>query len=163
MSPANDNRPPEFDTRLLAYMPALTRRAQRLAGDDYEALLNDTVLFACEKWGNFRGNPAAPKSGFYMWLVWSMRGIHIGQRRKGRLEVCSLEEIPDRGHAPTQEADTDLGLVADRLQGRRNGNMLMRLASGEKLREIGAEYGVSVERVRQICGDERRKLAGMVA
>lgn len=165
---ANDNRPASFDAAILGYMDALQRMAKRLAREEYEPLVNDTVAFACERWTNFRGDPSAKGSGFYSWLMLNMRAIRQTQTKRKKLDTCSIEAFPggNTAHfavAAGQEMAVELAKLTERLRATRNGRILLRQANGEALHDIGASLGLSREGVRQICIVERAALGRMAA
>ncbi len=157
-NPANDNhaRPAAFDARLLSYLPAL-RKLARLLSTDPEALVNDTVVWALEKHANFRGDVTQPKSGFYNWLQINMRALAQAQRKRRRLETVPVGPRHDAATQPAQEAAVDLAGVRMRLGGR-DGAVLALRAAGGSLEEIGADMGISKERVRQLEERARAEL-----
>ncbi len=152
-----DERPKEFDDRLLSYMPGLQSLARRMQPEDPDALVNDTFAFALSKWKNFR-----PDGGFWLWISMNMRAI----ARKNRSRkvphmsgIAAAEHVQELGN---QEHSADLSMVRVLLNDRA-GTCLIRHASGETYREIAADLGVSYERVRQLCDVARARLLSEVA
>lgn len=169
---ANDNRPAEFDARVLAYMPALKKLAYRFERNrqDREDLINETVEVALRRWAGYR-----PDGGFYGWLVGQMRSVVADVRRRARRHVAgpldaafdhnSMDDTPmavSSWHEPTLPAEQDNIIELDQVRAAmrpgRAGEMLMRVAAGEEYSTIAADYGVSRQRAHQIVTAERARL-----
>lgn len=149
---ANDNtRSSSFDAALLKYQPGLARLANRLRPEDPESLLQDLNVFALSRHTNFRGDPTQPKSGFWNWLQLNMRALAQQQRR------CPVPPKGETTTQPTQEDYAELSRTLARLTGK-GGEVLTRRAMGCTLEEIGKDYGVTRERVRQIENATRAQL-----
>ena len=168
-TPANDNRPAEFDRQLAAAYPRLLARANRFSSDP-GTLAGQAVVVALHRWRSFRMTPGNPYAGFYTWLCWCMKGSAADYKgmMKRRITMVSSdavdcpEEIAVDGG---QEASTDLSTVLDALSSRER-DILLRRAMGESLLEISDDWGVSKERIRQIEFEARTKalaVAGMTA
>jgi RNA polymerase sigma factor (sigma-70 family) len=165
VTPANDNveRPAEFDARVMRYWPGLWNLAGELGarGEERQDLVTETVMEALKKWENYREG-----GGFYKWLYWMMRGIWSNsQRSKMRSPMTDLpvEEYEQRlVTQPTQEHYVELSQALSRMTAGRRGNVLVRRAMGESLREIGADIGVGPEGVRQLELRERKMLQARV-
>lgn len=163
MTPANDNqRPAEFDARVMAYVPGLRNLANKLGlrGEAAEDLVTDTIIEALERWQNYREG-----GGFWNWLYWTMRGKHTNARDKRQLPMTdkSLEDVDYLlGSRATQEGYAELSKVLSNMTGRK-GAVPLRRAMGETLQEIGETIGVGRERVRQIEEGERARLLEFAA
>lgn len=159
---ANDNRPAEFDARVLAYMPALKKLAYRFERNrqDREDLINETVEVALRRWAGYR-----PDGGFYGWLVGQMRSVVADVRRRARRHVAEpLDAARQQGddNEPTLPAEQDNIIELDQVRAAmrpgRAGEMLMRVAAGEEYAAIAADYGISRQRAHQIVTAERTRL-----
>lgn len=143
-------RPAEFDARLMAYLPGLRKLAAKMVPRQYrEDLVTDTIMFALERWENFRED-----GGMWGWLSWNMRGIVTNSAKKAANERKTAVFIPIEDHmnlsvAGEQEGYVDLSDALRRAASHRHGPVLLRRAMGDSLKEIAAERGVSIERVRQ--------------
>jgi len=144
-------RPKEFDDRLKAYLPGLRALAATLVPRPYrEDLVVDTVMFALEKWQNLRDD-----GGMWGWLVWNMRGIVSNQAQKAASRARNATFLPIEDHMnlavpASQEAYTTLSETLREISSNRNGDVLLRRAMGDGLKEIADERGITCERVRQI-------------
>lgn len=145
---ATTQRPPAFDSRVMAFMPGLQNlsRKYKKTWEDRNDLVTDTIAYALEKWENFR-----EEGGMYNWLAWNMRGIASNQRQRRNLHIVEAPvQYALASSQPTQERYCELSSVLRILPAGRGGSVLLRRAMGEQLNEIGADLGVSPERVRQI-------------
>lgn len=153
---ANDNRPQqrpaEFDARVMAYVPGLRNLARRYRRTDEQRndLVTDTIMSALDRWQSYRAD-----GGMWNWLAWTMRGIvsnHAQQAavRRKHIKFVAMDDVP---HAPietNQEDYADLSSALAALGRVKNGDVVMRRAMGDSLREIAEDRGVTAERVRQI-------------
>lgn len=150
-------RPPEFDARVMQYLPGLRRLASKLGakGEERDNLITDTIIEALDRWENYRED-----GGFWNWLYWTMRGKLTNSRDKKRLSI-SDRPLEDYAHlmstAPAQEHHVELTQTLARMTARR-GNVLVRRAMGDTLQEIGSDIGVGREAVRQLEERERAML-----
>lgn len=163
----NDNRPAEFDARVLAYVPGLRKLASRYThtAEQREDLVNDTIMYALERWQNFRED-----GGFWTWLTWQMRGIvknaaKSSAARRKRVNFVALED----SHQPSTPASQDdaayLGQVLsclDRLDTDTR-SCVLRIADGDSLEAIATDYGVSKQAISQRAQRARAGLADGVA
>lgn len=154
-APANDNRPPEFDARVMAYRPGLFNLAGKLGarGEERVDLVTDTIIEALEKWQNFRED-----GGFYNWLYWTMRGRLTNQRKRKTLNVCEMTEEVVEINSCIDPPQYDYMALSDTIRclpRGRNGSVLLRRAMGETLQVIGDDLGIGKERVRQIEQNSR--------
>lgn len=157
------SRPAEFDARVMAYLPGLSKLARRLTNSatEREDLVQETMAFAFDRWQNFRED-----GGLWNWLQMNMRAILQMQRSKQatlarRLPIKDDPEgrlIGQLGTAARQEDIAYANQVVRRLSYTRDGRMLVRLGKGEKLREIGERRGIGSERVRQLTERARERL-----
>ncbi|EHJ97749.1 sigma-70 family RNA polymerase sigma factor [Agrobacterium tumefaciens] len=163
---ANDNNPrsPEFDSKLLAYEPALRRLARKITKNDDAA----DDLFQSAMVVMLRRHRECRIETFWTWAVLCVRGtaqefVRTNSTKSRSAEVCSLsafDEMPGSSD-PHQEEGADLSRVISLLGGR-NGTMLMRKAMGETLEAIGKDHGLTRERVRQIVVKERARVLGLL-
>ncbi|MCD1264035.1 hypothetical protein B5M44_04300 [Shinella sumterensis] len=150
---ANDNRPAEFDAALERYMPMVRALAVRyLPTGQREDVIQDVMLRALSCWRNFHGE-YTPNGGFPSWLRWQLRAVISAHKTKKRVTIVYGDKA-DRAFrtaslAETQERSIAALDVLNRMTGR-DGAVLLRRGMGFKLSDIGAEIGVSRERVRQI-------------
>ncbi|MBB4192764.1 sigma-70 family RNA polymerase sigma factor [Rhizobium aethiopicum] len=163
MEAANDNRPAEFDARVMAYVPGLKRLAGRRVPREYrDDLVTDTIMYALAHWKNFRED-----GGMWNWLEWSMRGIlknaaTKAANRKKNLKFVPIEDHMNLSTPATQLAHADLSKALDGMTGR-GGKIVVRRALGHSLREIGDEMGMTSERVRQLEAREMKRLKAVRA
>jgi|GEM_PF-2490092 len=156
----NDNRPPAFDSALLAYQPGMRRLASKLGyrGSEAVDLVTDTIAYCLEHWTNFHGD----LDKMWNWIYWQMRGIVKNSRSKKRLEMVPEGRAYEIAETSANQADVaHAGQVVSLLAGR-SGDMIMRLAMGDTLEEIARQHGVSRERVRQIVEKERARLLVLI-
>lgn len=156
-------RPKEFDAKVMAYLPGLTKLARKLTNNtaEREDLVQDTMAFAFDRWQNFRED-----GGLWNWLQMNMRAILQMQRAKQatlsrRLPIKDDPEgraVAKLSTAPRQEDITYANQVVRRLSRSRDGRMLVRLGKGEMLREVAEKRGIGTERVRQLTARARERL-----
>ncbi|KEA07509.1 sigma-70 family RNA polymerase sigma factor [Rhizobium rhizogenes] len=159
-TPANDNRPADFDARLMSYYPHLKRLAFKLTNNKSEQddLFQDTVVYILSHWTSFR-----PEGGFYNWITLCMRHVAQNGRRKQELRSRCMPMSHDENALlrcsvqPSQLESMELSsILAD--MGGRGGGALLHRAMGHTLDEVGAQLGVGRERARQITERERLRL-----
>ena len=161
--PANDNRPPEYDAQLLAHMPFVLRLAHKhRRGDAANDLAQDIYVSALRRWHYYD-----PKYNFAVWIRLVATDLVYKQRESaGRIKrKASLTPFDDAivSTPATQHDYAELSETLRRLSGTRDSDVLIRHAMGEDLAEIGADYGIGKERVRQLCERERARLAKRAA
>ncbi|MBO9194358.1 sigma-70 family RNA polymerase sigma factor [Rhizobium sp. 16-449-1b] len=161
MDHANDNRPAEFDRRLTDHLPLIKKVARRQVRNMQERddLVQDVFAHALAKWRQFR-----PDGSFYMWITFMVRMIASEKRRKvirqGRhLRQVEGEDILAGLSTPARQIEEiDVMEVYNLIPAGRNGDILRRRIMGDTLAEIGSDYGIGRERVRQIEWDQREAL-----
>lgn len=164
MTPANDNRPAEFDARVMQYVPGLRKMAANRVPMQYrEDLVTDTIICALAHWKNFRED-----GGMWNWLAWQMRGILKNEATKAALRAKHIQFVPIEDHMrfsvpPTQLDHVELSQTLDVMDTREGAILLRRAMSDESLDEIGVDFGISGERVRQIESKERNRLRARAA
>lgn len=160
MHAMNDNRPPAFDSALLAYRPGLRRLASKLGyrGPEADDLVTDTIAYCLEHWTNFRG--ATDK--MWNWIYWQMRGIDKNSRSKKRLQMVTEGRAYEIAETSANQADAAHASQVVGLLSGRAGDMTMRLAMGDTLEEIAKQHGVSRERVRQLVEKERCRVRALL-
>lgn len=160
MQAMNDNRPPAFDSALLAYRPGMRRLASKLGyrGAEADDLVTDTIAYCLEHWTNFRGE----QSKMWNWIYWQMRGIVANRRVKKSISIVdSTVRYENASVFGNQTHSAELNHVVAALSGR-SGEMTLRLAMGDTLEEIGRDYGVGRERVRQLVEKERGRVRAIL-
>lgn len=153
-APANDNRPPEFDAAVMAYLPGLRRFASRLEHDREIAadLVTDTIAEAFEKYENYRGGD------LWAWLRWQMRRVNNrGYVSRNRAPATVALDGADSATPASQEVCVDLSNVVSMLPGR-DGVVALRHAMGDTYEEIAGDIGVTKQRVEQIVKREQRRV-----
>lgn len=138
-------RSPEFDQRVLDYLPYLKKLSTKLERDPRkrEDLVQETVATILAKHESFR-----PDGGFVLWITFQMRAIVSNARRKKNL---SVEDV-DGKHAarvavaPTQEDYVFAREIVAGLPASIQAAAVMR-GTGMLYREIGAVEGVSGQAV----------------
>lgn len=165
-TPANDNRPAEFDAHLAAAYPRLLARAKRFSTDP-GALAGQAVVVALHRWRTFRQTPGNPYAGFYTWLCWCMKGAaadykEMTGRRIVMVSADAVDNPPEIQISGAQEASSDLSTLLGALTARER-DVILRRAGGETLQEISLDWSVTRERVRQIESEARAKVMAMAA
>ena len=106
---------PDFRQLLVSYLPQLRGIARALAGhrDRADDLVNDTILKALSAEAQFQ-----PGTNLKAWLMTILRNHYINGLRRGRLEVQSVDDIPESAMptAPNQEHAVEMNEVAAALQ-----------------------------------------------
>lgn len=161
---SNDNnshseRPASFDARIMEYQPGLRKLASKFTAtrEERDDLVTDTIIYCLRNWQSFRED-----GGFWNWLYWSMRGVVSNKRDAVKARITLVQDSDGvfasrRGTAPSQLEYVELCQTLKRLN-TRAGGVVVRRAMGETLPEIGADIGVTAERVRQIEEKERKRL-----
>ncbi|PDT76949.1 sigma-70 family RNA polymerase sigma factor [Sinorhizobium sp. BJ1] len=157
------DRPAWYDQKVIDYMPFIKRlayKARRRGGAD--DLAQDIYVAAMNRWRIYRDDYK-----FGTWIVLVARHVIGDQRQKaGRMKrTVDLVDL-DKCVASTPATQLDYAELSEtlrRLSGTRDSDVLMRIAMGDELAEIGADYGISKERVRQLGERERGRLRKRVA
>ena len=154
---ANDNRPPEFDALINQYTPGLLKLAHKLAPAEHYDLYVDTVIVLLHRWKSFR-----PDGGFWNWASLTMRSEARDRRRRASNmpREVALDVMPERATPPSQEDSAELSATLRRLSKTRDGDIIIRRAMGERLEDIGADRGLSPQRIQHLEADAR---IGLVA
>ena len=157
---ANDNRPQWYDEKLIAHMPLAHRCAHRMARyDDHDDVVQDFYEMAIRKWRGFDFE----NHKFSAWVYIIMRNV-CQTRMRTRLTASrngTTVEITDATSPttpPSQQGCAELSETLRRLTGTRDSEALVRVAMGETMVEIGADMGITRERVRQLIERERAAL-----
>lgn len=160
-------RPAEFDAKVMAYMPGLKSLSHKYApAGEREELIQDTLVQIFASWKNFRGDDYGSGSGFYNWLAWQMRAV-AGNKRSKKSVPTVYDDNGKYSAIVGMPADQERAVIAKDMLGRatgRDGAILLRRGMGCGLKEIGAELGLTRERVRQLevrGRDSLRKACGM--
>lgn len=160
MTPANDNRPAEFDKRLMEYVPAMKVIASRMgfSGEARDDLVTDTIMHCLKNWQTYREG-----GGFYTYLKWTMRGV-AARRRRADMKERQYVPDPDGVFAASmpapaaQEDHVELAQVVAMLGSPAGAVLLRRAMGGVSLRQIGQERGVSPQMAQLIESSERARL-----
>jgi RNA polymerase sigma factor (sigma-70 family) len=158
-------RPAWYDAKLVDYLPFARKCANRICGkDDADEIVQDFYVDACNRWDVY--DTSYSFGTFVSQLVRNAaQNRKIYRTRKMRSGgTLSLDDSQDSGMEnwlktpATQHDHAELSEVLRRLSGTRDSEALMRRAMGEDLDEIGADMGISRERVRQLAERERARL-----
>lgn len=154
-------RPASYDQKLVDYLPFFRRCANRLAyNDDADEIVQDAYVDGLNRWHMYD----AENYKFGTWVFQLVRCAASNRRVKARAKKRAgvSVQIEDMvGHPstlPNQLDYAELSAVLRRLSGTRDSDALMRVAMGEELDDVGAGYGVSKQRVFQLCQRERARL-----
>lgn len=145
-------RPAGFDTLLTAHMPFLRHLAK-----DREDVVQNIAVAAMQKWQRYSGDYK-----FSTWLGLVARAVADDARvkrtaKKRAVRFASVDSVC-AVVPPSQHTHVELSQTLARLSGTRDSDVLIRHAMGEDLASIGAEYGITRERARQLCERERGRL-----
>lgn len=159
----NDNeRPAEFDLKLMAYMPGIRSLAVRWeVSGQREDLIQDTIAYVLTHWKNFRHD--GDYKNFYSWIKWQMRGIANNRKRRIKTPLTDDPTGLIMANVPVpanQEYAADLVIALDKLATNINGSTLLRFAAGFDQYEIAASDGVSRQAVSLRCRCALRDLEG---
>lgn len=169
MQPNNDNnqRPAEFDAAVLSYMPALRTLAKKyIPADKREDVIQDVLAYIFKTWRGYHGDGYGQGSGFFSWLRWCFRSVTGNYKQRRTLPMAYGSKADEALRTATVMASQERALVASDLLARcegREGIVLLRRGCGEGLKEIGADMGITRERVRQLEVAGRAKLAKVAA
>jgi len=148
----------------MAYMPGLRKMAARhVPRQCRDDLVTDTIMYALEKWQNFRED-----GGMWNWLSWCMRGLvkNAAQKamtRKKHATFIPIEKWMHPASEPRQEEYAELSAALRKLSSVRHGDVVLRRGMGESLADIGDERGITRERVRQLEVAGRAAFVGVTA
>lgn len=161
----NDNRPIWYDQKLAAYQPYIRRLVNRAVRVNRDDVVQDVYVEAMNKWHLYRD-----EYRFGTWIGLMVRNVisdklQKSTRKKRIATIVSLdrEGVLNISTDPVQHDYVELSQVLRRLSGTRDSDVLMRIAMGDELGEIGADYGISRERVRQLGERERGRLVRVAA
>lgn len=151
---ANTNRPAEYDRQVLAYMPYVRRMAYRWcrihpANGDPADFVQDVMTEAFHRYPLYDA-----KYTFGVWMRFICRIIVDRRKKKLMTYEARARHVPDDGAMAigvpaNQQECAELSQILARLTGR-GGEIIVRCAMGDELGEIGADMGISKERVRQL-------------
>ncbi|MBB6299940.1 sigma-70 family RNA polymerase sigma factor [Rhizobium leucaenae] len=145
-----NDRPPEFDKRVLAYMPRLRHVAARLAPNgQQEDLVQSTIERGLRYWRSY--NPEKNLGG---WLVYQMRNVAFEERRRPVATGADMDNIAIQ---PSQEGDVVVSALLRAVEGSPHADVMRLVASGHTSEEIATMHGVSRQRVHQKITAFRRE------
>lgn len=137
--------PPLTDSEVRKLLPLLHKIAAHLEPNvqDREDLIQDTLENAIRNWPSYNANKKL--SG---WLSWRMRNVLSSRRKRAGIDTT---EMTGRESCPAgQDSATDARIALAQLQDNRDDIILVRAATGENEKEIGAAFGISHQRVSQL-------------
>lgn len=151
---ANTNRPTEYDRQVLAYTPYVRRMAywwcsRHPANGDPADFVQDVMTEAFHRYPLYDA-----KYTFGVWMRFICRIIVDRRKKKLMTYEARSRHVSDDCAASisvpaNQQECAELSQVLARLTGR-GGEIIVRCAMGDELGEIGADLGISKERVRQL-------------
>lgn len=151
-------RPKWYDEKLVAYAGRIARLARVFGGSHHEEVAQEICLDAINRWDRY----VPDQYSFAMWLKLCARNV-ASKRKQYRMaqmrhaDVCAFDESYTMSAQPSQHEAMELADTVRHLTGR-NGQILLRVAAGEFMHDIGEELGVSKQRVEQIVRQERAML-----
>lgn len=151
---ANTNRPAEYDRQVIAYTPYVRRMAywwcsRHPANGDPADFVQDVMTEAFHRYPLYN-----TQFTFGVWMRFICRVIMDRRKKKSMTYEARARHVPDDGAMAigvpaNQQECAELSQVLARLTGR-GGEIIVRCAMGDELGEIGADLGISKERVRQL-------------
>lgn len=125
-----NERPPGFDAALVAYLPQLRQRAQRIVRGAAEELLQDTVTMMLEKAHQCR------METFKTWAQIVMLRASSNHKRMRNAEMRTGMMVPESAALairtePNQEHHVALVQALDALAGIRHGDLVVSEAMGD--------------------------------
>lgn len=145
-----ESRPEWFDEKLLSYMPAIKKLARKYYPSDPEEVAQEAAAWLLKNWRSYRVD-----GGFYGWIYWHVRYIaktkrEYNERRSGIRVPLDEELTRALAVEPTQDGYVTLSQVFDYANETSDGRIVLRRAMGEGLGEIGADYGITRQRIQQL-------------
>ncbi|UYE95843.1 hypothetical protein KNLIENLN_00030 [Sinorhizobium phage NV1.1.1] len=163
MTATTDNRPAWYDEKVTEYMPFIRRMANVAArysrqNGSAEDIEQDIVAELLAKWSAYD-----KQYKFGTWVGIMAKNVYLAKRQyrsaqKRRLDAGAYRLEFGCSSSPSQEDYTELSATLGRLSGTRDSEALMRFAMGDELHDIGADLGVSKQRVFQLIERERTHL-----
>lgn len=138
--PANDNRPPEFDRQLVAYLPAIRKRARALSKVGHEEIASDAVELAMRYAHTF--DPK--RAGFYAWLMLQVRtaarDFRVRTQRRWDRETEMNGDVA--GHTPAGQIEAVmLGEILTAANDT-NGRAAVLMGMGYSMKELSGMIGL---------------------
>jgi RNA polymerase sigma factor (sigma-70 family) len=157
-TPANDNRPASYDQQLQEHAALVRRLARKISYRDADDVAQDIMLCAVRTHKH-----RDERYPFSTWLHVVAGNVRVERYRASttnmRAGVTVADDTEHEGAVqPSQHIQAELAEVLRTLSGTRDGEALVRLAMGDKLEEVAADFGVSRERVRQLAQRARQSL-----
>jgi len=158
MPPTNNTRPTTFDAALTSYLPSLRKQAAFIAGDNGDDLLQDAVVSMLH---------LAPKCRMETFKTWAqiiLRRTAGNNKRLARAAKRQQDPMFAQASAPaSQEAHAELSEALAALSTIKHGEIVLRRAMGDLLKDIGTDRGTNREAVRQLEVKARRALTKRMA
>lgn len=152
-----------YRDRLLAYTPFIRKRANWYCGihpanGDPNDFIQDVFLLGLQREQVYNA-----RYTFGTWVRYLCRMVADRNKQKRQTAAGSARHVEiDAAFSlsvpPAQQTYAELSETLRRLSGTRDSHVLMRIAMGDELHEIGEDMGISKERVRQLCVRERGRL-----
>lgn len=156
-----------YRDRLLAYMPFIRKRANLYCGihpanGEPNDFIQDTFLLGLQHESTYD-----PRYAFGTWVRYLCRRVADNNKKKRRTAAGSAKHVDidtvfDLSVPATQQGYAELSEALRNLSGTRDSEVLLRIAMGEELHEIGDTMGIGKERVRQLKVRERARLCRLM-
>lgn len=156
-----NERPAEFDRRLIEAMPMMRRLTKKLDPKNGEDLLQETLVAAVANWDNFR-DPVT-WYGFKAWLGWKLRAVIRNRKAKVRTLKRQTPSYFETSTPASQEEAVNARRIIEQLATSRDGQILIGLAVGESREALGEKFGISSTRLYQLSYRARNRLNKKVA
>lgn len=152
----SDERPHEFDSAVISWLPFLYKIAPRYIGDkqDVDDLVNETVAAALWRWKNYQ-----PRLKISTWLAWQMRSSAQGMRRQRSVATIADSDAYERSPELPRQDDIVEITQSLRIVPERNRSVMMRHIMGASTAEIARQDGVTKQRIHQRITESRSILS----
>lgn len=142
MKPANDNRPADFDAKVVAEIKALRRFACRFPKSiGREDLVQDTLLEAFQRHQSYKGDKK-----LRTWLFYIMRNIAY-LKRVNEVPVAGEKALAWLQTAATQEGDLAAQDIIRMVAIGPHSETVSLLAAGNTMQEAAEQLGITKQAV----------------